>query len=40
MKFLTNAGSNIVYEVGEISGAGQNIPCRDDRKFSESELND
>ena len=37
MNILTNAGSKILYSVGEITRAGQKISPIDDRKCSESE---
>ena len=39
MSFLTNAGSKIVDELGEIPGAGKKIPSIYDSKFSDSEWN-
>ena len=41
MNFLSDAGSKIVDEVGEITGSGQKqFTYRDDRKCYESESND
>ena len=40
MNLMTNAGSKIVDIVGEIPGVGQKMSSIDDRKCSESEIND
>ena len=37
MDLMNSAGSKIVDEVREITGAGQNISSRDDKKYSESK---
>ena len=39
MNFLTNSGPKIVDKLGEIPGAGQKNPSRDDSKRSGSKLN-
>ena len=39
INLLTNAGSKIAEEVGEITGSGQKIPPWDDSKYFESEWN-